>query len=202
VSRAPAGKGGKPGPQRSKSRSQPAEQVGGGWFERLTRLRFSFKRRGMDVQVRLEDPAVQAAQVQRVAAAADSSEAASLHAALKKVLDRHASSRAVLAHLGILEKALGAHGLKALEELPPDLMRRAMFQLETLVSDWSSAPLAALRAKVMASLVRREGLKDRRSTAERLSDFHDDKRMRVDEVSVTTFMEVNAQWERSLTGER
>ena len=113
-----------------------------------------------------------------------------------------ASARSVLVHLSVLEKALGRHGLKALDELPPDVMRKAMSQLETLVSDWSNAHLAVLRAKLIAAVGKHERVNDRRSTAERLSDFQDSNRLQVNEASVTTFMEVNAQWERSLTGQK
>lgn len=191
----------RPARRSKKARAQPVpEKDDGNWFERLKRLRLSFRRKGIDVQVLLEDPVEKQAEIKRAAAAAQRSEAASLSTALKAVLDTHSSSRGVLVHLVFLEKALKRRGLKALQELPPDLLRRATFQLETLVSDWSSAPLAALRGKLMAELIKHDGLKDKRSSAQLLSDFHDDKRLQSGEVSMTTFLEANEQWERSLTG--
>jgi hypothetical protein len=187
--------------KRSKKVSAPAVADGGGWFERLKRLRLRLKRQGLNFQVLLEDPLEHLAEIKREAAVADSSEAAALRAALKAVLDRHASSRKVLVHLRVLEKALRSRGLRAFEELPPELMRRAMFQLDTLVSDWSPAGLAALRSRLIAAMVKREGVSGRRGAAEQpLSDFGDGSRLQVAEGSVTTFMEVNEQWERSLTG--
>ena len=173
-----------------------------GWLQRLKRLRLSFKRKGLNIQVLLEDPAKHIAEMKREAAVAQTSEAAMLSAALKGVLDRHPTSRSVLVHLGLLEKAMSRHGLKALEDMPPDMLQRAMSQFDTLVSDWSPAPLAALRAKIKTILLAHERANDRRSTSQRLSDFHDDKRMHVGEASVTTFMEANAEWEKSLTGQR
>lgn len=197
MSRASDGARAKPDRRSPKLSVQPTakKEAGGSWFERL--LGLSFMRKGGP---RNEAPEAGKSEKKRAAALADISETASLCAALKALLDQQASSRTVLVHLVVLENALSQRGLKALQELPPDLLRRAMFQLETLVSDWSSVPLAALRAKLMAALVRHQGLKDKRSSAQRLSDFHDDKRMQAGEISMTTFMEVNEQWERSLTG--
>ena len=172
------------------------------WLQRLKRFRFSFKRKGFNIQVLLEDPAKHIAEIKRESAAAEISEAATLNAALKGVLDRHPTSRSVLVHLGLLEKAMSRHGLKALDDMPADILQRAMSQFDTLVSDWSPAPLAALRAKIKTVLLAHERANDHRSTAQRLSDFHDDKRMHVAEASVTTFMEANAEWEKSFTGQR
>ena len=173
-----------------------------GWLQRLKRLRLRFMRKGLSIQVLIEDPAKHIAQIKREAAVADISEAAMLSVALRGVLDRHPTSRSVLVHLGLLEKAMSRHGLKALDDMPPDILQRAMSQFDTLVSDWSPAPLAALRAKIKTVLLAHERANDHRSTAQRLSDFHDDKRMHVGEASVTTFMEANAEWEKSLTGQK
>jgi hypothetical protein len=197
-----------PGRNAADKKARPAKkaspaalaQKAPGWLERLKRLRLRFKRQGINIHVLLEDPAEHIAGIKREAAASDSSEAAALTKSLKGVLDQHASARAVLVHLGVLEQALNRHGLKALNQLPPDVMRKAMAQLETLVSDGSNVQLATLRARVTAALVTHERASDRRSTAERLSDFQDSNRLQVNEASVTTFMEANAQWERSLTG--
>jgi len=173
-----------------------------GWLQRLKRLRLSFKRKGLNIQVLIEDPAKHIAEIKREAAVADVSEAAMLSAALRGVLDRHPTSRSVLVHLGLLEKAMSRHGLKALDDMPADILQRAMSQFDTLVSDWSPAPLAALRAKIKTVLLAHQRANDHRSTAQRLSNFHDDERMHVAEASVTTFMEANAEWEKSFTGQR
>ena len=180
--------------------ARPAEKKTLGWFARLKRLRLRFQRKGVNIHLLLEDPAEHIADLKRQAVAIDTSEAAVLRTALKRVLDRHASSRSVLPHLRVLEKALGKYGLNAMEELPPEVMQKALSQLETLVSDWSEAGLAGLRARLTAALVKHGRAKMTHRGAERLSDFQDSNRLQVNESSVTTFMEVNAQWERSLTG--
>jgi len=188
----------------SKKKRPPAAPVveKDGWLQRLKRLRLRFKRKGLNIQLLIEDPAKHIADIKRESAVADVSEAATLSAALRGVLDRHPTSRSVLVHLALLEKAMSRHGLKALDDMPPDILQRAMSQFDTLVSDWSPAPLAALRAKIKTVLLAHERANDHRSTAQRLSDFHDDKRMHVAEASVTTFMEANAEWEKSFTGQK
>ncbi len=186
-------------------KARPAEKKATkplGWLDRLKRLRLRFQRKGASIHLLIEDPAEHLAGIKREAVAAHTSEATMLRMALKGVLDRHASARSVVPHLRVLEKALNRHGLKALEELPPDVMQRALSQLETLVSDWSHGGLAALRARLTAALVKHGRAKKSLRGAERLSDFQDSHPLQVNESSVTTFMEANAQWERSLTGQK
>jgi hypothetical protein len=167
-----------------------------GWFDRLKRL---FKRKAILGDSPDDDPIEHIAAIKRQAAtkATATAEAVDLRMALKLVLDRHASSRSVLVHLAVLENALSRHGMKALDELPPDVMRRALSQLETLVSDWSQGGLAALRARITSALVKHKRRDIRRSTTKRLSDFEDSDRLQVDEATVSTFMEANARWQRS-----
>lgn len=163
------------------------------WFERLKRLRLRFKRKGLDVEVTLEDPAARV--IEAPPAVVEMTEAEAMSAALKAVLDRQRQARSVLVHLAVFEKALHQHGLKALDELPPHVMQRAMFQLDTLVSDWSGAGLAGLRAQLTSALIRHEHVRDQRAGHEPLSDFDDGKRLQVDEASVSDFMAANAKWQ-------
>lgn len=171
-----------------------------GWFARLKRLRLRFQRKGIDFKLLLEDPAEHIAEIKRQAVAVSTSEAAMMSAALKLVLDRHASARAVLVHLAVLETALRRRGLETLDELPPEVMLRAMSQLETLVTDWSPAGLAGLRARVTTALVRQDRASQHGGASEQLSSFQDGNRVQVGEASVSTFLAVSAQWEGSLTG--
>jgi hypothetical protein len=172
---------GKPTPPPRKKKSL-------GWLDRLKRLPLLFWCKTTRAGLLSDDPAEHLASIKRQAAS-DASEAVLLRGALKAVLDRHASSRAVLLHLNVLEKALGRHGLKAFEELPDEVLRRALSQLETLVSDWSQGNLAALRARLTEARIKHRRANDRRRTAERLSDFEDSRQLQVKEGSVSRFME-------------
>lgn len=120
--------------------------------------------------------------------------------ALKLVLDQHGASRSVLAHLSVVEQALGHGGLQALEDVPADVLGKALSQLEMLVSDWSQAGIAALRAQIKAAMAK-PGRIDVRSPSKKSTDF-DNSRMQVNEASVSVFMEARARWETSLTGGR
>lgn len=175
--------------------TRPVKQDSPGWLDQLKRAWLRLQPKGAG-----RDPSLGG--VAQRDSHADDSEAVLLRAALKGVLDRHASSRSVLVHLRLLESALGRHGMKALDELPHDVLRRAMSQLETLVSDWSAGNLAALRARLTEALIKHRRANDRRRTAERLSDFQDSRQVQVKDVSVSTFMEANARWQHSLTGNK
>jgi hypothetical protein len=123
--------------------------------------------------------------------------------ALKLVLDRHGASRAVLAHLSVVEQALGHGGLQALEDVPADVLGKALSQLEMLVSDWSEAGIAALRAQIKAAMAKPGRIDVPRGTrpGKPSTDF-DNSRMQVNEASVSVFMDAQARWETSLTGGR
>lgn len=123
--------------------------------------------------------------------------------ALKLVLDRHAASRSVLAHLSAVEQALEHNGVQALEDVPSDVLGKALSQLEMLVSDWSEAGIAALRAQIKAAMARpgRFDVARGAQSTKKSTDF-DNSRLQVNEASVSTFMEARARWETSLTGSR
>lgn len=125
--------------------------------------------------------------------------------ALKAVLDRHEASRSVLAHLNVVEQALDHRGVAALEDVPADVLARALSQLEMLVSDWSEVGIAALRAQLKAAMAKPGRLDVPRGAApakkSKPMDF-DNSRLQVNEASVSTFMEARARWETSLTGGR
>lgn len=123
--------------------------------------------------------------------------------ALKLVLDRHGASRSVLAHLSVVEQALGQGGLQALEDVPAEVLGKALSQLEMLVSDWSEAGIAALRAQIKAAMAK-PGRFDvpRGAPASKKSTDFDNSRMQVNEASVSVFLDAQARWETSLTGGR
>lgn len=122
--------------------------------------------------------------------------------ALKLVLDRHGASRAVLAHLSVVEQALGHGGLQALEDVPADVLGKALSQLEMLVSDWSEVGIAALRAQLKSAMAKPGRSDLPRSAPKKQSTDFDNSRLQVNEASVSTFMEARARWETSLTGGR
>lgn len=180
----------------SKSQKPRARRVS--WIERIKSL---FQRR------ELSPPAVH--QVGKAGSrngksnSKGAASAAHMLKALKAVLDRHEATRSVLAHLNVVEQALEHRGVAALEDVPTDVLARALSQLEMLVSDWTEPGIAALRAQVKAAMAKpgRLDTPRRGAQAKKSTDF-DNSRLQVNEASVSTFMEAHARWETSHTGGR
>ncbi len=169
------------------------------WFDRF---RGFFRRRGGNVPVL--DQAV--GRDSRRSSRKGAPDARHTLRALKAVLDRHAASRSVLAHLSVVEQALEHRGVAALDDVPADVLARALSQLEMLVSDWSEGGIAGLRAQLKAAMAKPGRLDAPRSGAAsakaKASTEFDNSRLQVHEASVSTFMEARARWETSLTGGR
>lgn len=199
----PDGKPGKPArtAQAAKTRAKPAKPRAKpvGWFERLTR--FAFLRKSAPPT--LSDAVGRPPAARRRDASAGRADAARMLAALQGVLDRHAASRSVLIHLGLVEQALAEQGLRGLDEVPATVLSRALSQLETLVADWSEVGIAALRAQIKGAMVK-PGRADapKRSRAAPKSTEFDNSRLQVNDASVSTFLEARARWESSATGGR
>lgn len=172
-----------------------------GWFGRLKL--FSFRRAPASPPPLLKDVVERPPGTRRKAPSAVDADATRMLAALKVVLDRHAAARSVLVHLRLVEQALQQRGLAGLQDVPTDVLHRALSQLETLVSDWSQGHLAALRAQLKSAMARpgRVAKPPRDGAAARHADFGE-SRVQVNEASVSTFMEARARWDQSLTGGR
>ena len=67
---------------------------------------------------------------------------------LRRVLDEREDGRILFPHLARFERKFTVAGLRTLDKLPVGQLRRALVDFETLVSNWSSAPLAELRSRM------------------------------------------------------
>jgi hypothetical protein len=74
---------------------------------------------------------------------------------LGKVLDADESHRRTYRHLARFERKLDKYGLRTLQYLPVDQLRRALREFEALVRNWSSASLADLRSRMAVVLADR-----------------------------------------------
>jgi hypothetical protein len=165
------------------------------WLKRLFRRPVRLKRQGLDFKLVLDDPATRfgdAAMGGPKMTPSDTADVQAMRLELAAVLDRDPRSRSVLVHLNMLERALKTKGMKAFEDLPAELLRKAMAQLDTLVMDWSARGLTLLRARASGTLAR-----TRISAGTRQADFGDTTHVQVREASVTTFMEAEKEWERN-----
>lgn len=76
---------------------------------------------------------------------------------LAAVLDEDEDIRPSLRHLGYVEQALMAEGLRSLYGLPLDVLQRAHEQFEGLVTNWSPHGLASLRSRMAVAVSERAG---------------------------------------------
>lgn len=169
------------------------------WLKRLFRRPVRLKRQGLDFKLVLDDPATRFGDTSMDGlkmTPSDTADVQAMRLELAAVLDRDPRSRSVLVHLNMLERALKTKGMKAFEDLPAELLRKAMAQLDTLVMDWSARGLTLLRARASGTLAR-----TRITAGTRQPDFGDTTHVQVREASVTTFMEAEQEWEeRSVSG--
>jgi hypothetical protein len=75
---------------------------------------------------------------------------------LAAVFDDIPGSRRALGHLAHVELQLREKGLALLDQVPLNLLRQALHELENAVSNWSSTGLATLRSKMAVAVRTRE----------------------------------------------
>ena len=74
---------------------------------------------------------------------------------LCRVLDEDECHRQAHRHLARFERKFAKHGLRTIALLPVDQLRRALFDFEALVRNWSSPSLADLRSRMAVVLADR-----------------------------------------------
>jgi hypothetical protein len=83
-------------------------------------------------------------------------EAMRVRTELAALLNELPETRTTMRHLVFVEQAIAKKGLKVLHKVPLDVLRRALEQLENLVTNWSPAGLANLRSKMAVAIIDRE----------------------------------------------
>ncbi len=116
---------------------------------------------------------------------------------LSELLDRYPPSRSALRHLSHLERAL-QRGDAAFGMLSADALDQSLTQLESLVTDWTPAGIASLRARLVVAIMGRESVGPDASGFRALSQFYEEKGLEVEEVSTSVFMEIDESWTRAV----
>ena len=127
---------------------RPLARVGHLFFKSQVRLRL----RG-GLRLAWEEPGVspaQAAEQQRQAR--EQSEVHLIVQQLAALLDEDADLRHSLRYLSFVEQSLQQQGLQALQEMPLDVLRRALEQFEGLVTNWEPRGLASLRSRMSVAV--------------------------------------------------
>ncbi|MBL8318508.1 MAG: hypothetical protein JNJ42_08885 [Burkholderiaceae bacterium] len=124
-----------------------------GWLGTLFSRELKIKRIGMQLHVVLEAPAGKPSQHSGAGSRGEALRLA--HLALQKLLDQHDDVRRMMPHLHHLEKSLAQVGSRALKTLPPDVMNKAMDQLDLIEGSAQSPDLLTLRLRVEEAIRRR-----------------------------------------------
>lgn len=128
------------------------------WLRSLLTRRVRFERRGFNVHVLFEKPALDDT------TAPDGSAGDALrraHAELGALLNRHPDTRHLLRHLGYVERAIRQQGSRAFRQVPVPVLERALEQLELLLRGEDAHSVAPLRARIERALRERPQGKDK-----------------------------------------
>lgn len=133
---------------------QPLQRAATAFFKHDLALR----RTGRGLQIVLEQRGAPAGQPDGhdLARRKQDEELALMRRQLADLLAGLPDTRSAMRHLSFVEHALARKGLRALHKLPIDVLKRALAQLEGLVTNWSPEGLANLRSKMAVALIERE----------------------------------------------
>jgi hypothetical protein len=129
-------------------------------------------------------------------------ETATLRRALRQLLNQHPDTRRLMRHLGYVERSLARQGARALDEVPVEVLAKALAQLDGIVSNWSDRDLAELRSRLAVAIKQRseDGLLGQAGA--HLSDFATASRLLVGDVAHSVFEELQRQYQGLLPPER
>ena len=135
---------------------------------------------------------------------------------MRAVLDAHASHRQTFRHLARFERKFSQRGIRAIEDVPVEQLRRALRDFEALVRNWSSASLADLRSRMAVALADRssaasvwiavntvskvftshdEAMTARLSQGRHRTGFRASQQVEVDNISMSRFEAAGREWQ-------
>jgi len=174
------------------------------WVKRLLAIDVRLQRRGFRYQVVFVPPGSDPEPPPPVVACEETvrdAPANPMHDELRQLLAQHEKTRQLMRHLGFIERALKISGPQALDELPSEVVAKGLVQLENLVSDWSSAGLSELRARLGVAVdAHEEANKHFQPTNSKLSDFFVPQRIEVSEGTPSDFEELERIWIEHVPG--
>ena len=136
-------------------------------------------------------------------------------AEMRAVLDAQPANRETFRHLARFERKFSQRGIRAVEEVPVEQLRRALRDFEALVRNWSSASLADLRSRMAVALADRssaasvwiaantvskvftphdEAMANRLSKHVRPTGFRQSQQVDVDNISMSRFEAAAGEW--------
>jgi len=112
---------------------------------------------------------------------------------LSQLLRTHPRARSIFRHLAVVEHALRMQNTGVFAKLPPAVLKEALDQLQTLVSDWTALGLHDLRATLLRGLAQPQVAAAPSRQADALPiDIRPG--VQVEEASVSRFIEAERNW--------
>lgn len=108
--------------------------------------------RGMQIVFQDHDTPAAAPTQQEVLARRAAAELALMRAQLAALLDEEPETRLRMRHLVFVEQSIAGQGLRALQQVPLEVVQKALQQFESLVVNWSPIGLASLRSKMAVAI--------------------------------------------------
>jgi len=164
------------------------------FFTRVLLSDVRLERDGRNVRIQVAAPLPEIDPQQRAIA-----EAAPMSAALKGLLDIHHQTRNMTRHLAYLDSMLATQGLRALTEVPVEVLAQSLQQLESIVSNWSDPHLAALRSRMAVAVHLRRDAQVLCAADERPPLPSIDPAPTVEEVSESDFLALERQYQGLLS---
>lgn len=119
---------------------------------------------------------------------------------LRMLLKRHPQARSLARHLAYFERALHKSGARAYDEVPVDVLRKALIQIEFLVTNWSAVGLAELRSRLAISISDREHERQGPESVQDLRHLKGGHAVSVQDATVSQFMEMAQSWAQPAPG--
>jgi hypothetical protein len=113
---------------------------------------------------------------------------------LRGLLRQHPQTKKLLRHLAYVERTLRNDGLKAMDELPLDVLSKALTQLESLVVNWSAQGLDEIRSRLSLLVKNKKILALHMDGEAQPTEMDPSQRADVCEVSYSVFDEMEKSW--------
>ena len=117
---------------------------------------------------------------------------------LRGLLRQHPQTKMLLRHLAFVERTLRHDGLKAVDDLPLDLLSKALEQLESLVANWSALGLGEMRSRLSLLVKNKKILALHMVGEAQATEMDHSQRAEVGEVSHSVFEEMDRSWRGQL----
>jgi hypothetical protein len=168
------------------------------WVEQRLGRRIQVRGHGLQMRVTLKKvtPATEALQLPGMVQLRSLSKdrLALMQKELRGLLRQHPQTKKLLRHLAYVERTLRHDGLKAVDDLPLDVLSKALTQLESLVVNWSALGLGEMRSRLSLLVKNKKILALHMDGAAQPTEMDHSQRADVCEVSHSVFEEMDRSW--------